>query len=1222
MSNNKTLKIGKSNMKNSLNKIYRLVWSTIKSAWVPVAESAKARGKGGSRAMAALLLTAGLTFAGGAQAIDWIGTTGEWVNGTNWSGGARPLSTESAVIENGGTAQLNTTATANVIQVGLTGSGTLAISDFGTLFTNFGGIIGNGSVTVDGTGTLLSNSPLEVGYIGTGSLSITNGGTVQGTIGRIANQIGSQGTVTVDGPDSNWGNTELYVGVSGTGLLEILNGGAVSNVTGFIGFGPTSEGTVNVTGSSSEWVNSSDFYVGYDGDGTLNISNGGLVRNINASIGENTDSTGTVNVTGTDSTWRNRNLSVGSSGNGTLNITSGGTVFITAGVIGLYLGGEGTVTVDGENSTLNNRNSLSVGASGTGTLNIINGGTVTNTNSYIGQNTDGTGTVNVNGIDSTWTNTDVLLVGNDGNGTLNITNRGTVISAFSSIGEVSGSTGTVTVDGTGSTWTNDRSLSVGYEGNGTLNILNGGAVSNTYGYIGGNADGAGTVNVDGADSSWTNSDELSVGRSATGTLNITNGGTVSNFGNAFIGHNSGSTGTVTVSGAGSTWTNNVAVFVGADGNGTLNITNGGAVSNTYGYIGVFSDGTGTTTVDGAGSTWTNTADLYVGFVGNGTLNIRNGGNVSATGTVYIAEQSGSTGTLNIGATLGSAAVAAGTLNAGLVRFGSGTGALVFNHTATDYDFTSGIEGTGAIGLYSGTTKFTGSLSGYTGTMTVDGGTLNIADGSTLQIGGQYTQTADGTLKIGASSASSFGKLDVTGQATFASGTGLNVNVASTNTLANGNKLTNVVQAGNLTASTFNVTDNSALFNFTASVTEGGNGHIDLNTVAAGSTDPTDPTPADPITVLSSVQHTGFGPGKGAARVLDTFVQGGTTGTDMDNVVTALGQLSTEQAVSNAVAQTLPLMSAGLTSVAMNTMRSNNRVIQARQDSNHGLSSGEDFLGNKKVWFKPLGANTQQDNREGVSGYRANTYGFIAGADGELNEATRIGVALSYMNSNVDGKSTASGNRADIDAYQAIVYGSHSLSNLSDTEVIWQADIGFNKNNGHRNINFGGLNRVAKGDYDSTTAHIGAGIARNYKLDDKTTITPVVRADYTYIRDESYTETGAGALNLKVKSHSIDELIVLAEGRLSHKFSDKAALIANAGVGYDILNGKNSITASYTGGGAAFSTEGMDVSPWLGRAGLGLAVNVTETIDIAARYDMEARSDFLNQTASAKVRWAF
>ena len=98
----------------------------------------------------------------------------------------------------------------------------------------------------------------------------------------------------------------------------------------------------------------------------------------------------------------------------------------------------------------------------------------------------------------------------------------------------------------------------------------------------------------------------------------------------YIGFDAGSTGTVTVDGTGSSWTNSSLLYAGYSGTGTLTIQNGGAVSNTIGYIGVNSGSTGTVTVDGAGSSWTNTGTLYVGNSGTGTLTIQNGGAVSNT----------------------------------------------------------------------------------------------------------------------------------------------------------------------------------------------------------------------------------------------------------------------------------------------------------------------------------------------------------------------------------------------------------------------------------------------------------------------------------------------------------------------------------------------------------------------------------------------------------------
>ncbi|MEZ0331901.1 MAG: autotransporter domain-containing protein [Methylophilaceae bacterium] len=485
------------------------------------------------------------------------------------------------------------------------------------------------------------------------------------------------------------------------------------------------------------------------------------------------------------------------------------------------------------------------------------------------------------------------------------------------------------------------------------------------------------------------------------------------------------------------------------------------------------------------------------------------------------------------------------------------------------------------------------------------GTLAVADGVTATIMGDYSQSAAGVFQTTASSAASFGQLVVSGTASLAAGTGIRVDVTSGNTLAAGNTLASVISAGTLTATTFTVTDNSLLFDFTAAININA---VDLLTSASATG------------VADSVAATGFDPGRGAAVVLDGFVSGGATGTDTDNVVTALGQLGTQQQVSNAVAETLPMFSASMPLVELNILRETNRVIEARRNRNRGMSSGDEFLGDSRFWLKPVGSWINQDNRKGVAGFNVNTHGLVGGVDGDINDNTRIGLALSYMRGDVDGKSTSSGNSADIDSYQGVIYGSHSLTAMPDTSIDWQANLGTNKINGRRAISF--LNREAKSDYDSLTAHAGVGISRSYTLSEQTTIIPTIRADYTWLRSEGYTETGADALNLQVKSKSADELILLTEGRYYHAVTDKATLSANLGVGYDVLHNRTSVIASYVGGGASFSTPSLDASPWLLRGGLGLVLNASETTEVTARYDVETRRDYVDNTASVKVKWAF
>ena len=327
-----------------------------------------------------------------------------------------------------------------------------------------------------------------------------------------------------------------------------------------------------------------------------------------------------------------------------------------------------------------------------------------------------------------------LYVGNSGSGVLNITNGGAVSSDWGYIGYSSGSTGVVTVDGTGSTWTNRLSLYIGYKGSGVLNITGGGAVNNGwYSYIGYSAGSTGEVTVDGAGSTWwTTGNYPIVGYSGKGTLNITGGGAVSSSKSwDFIGYNSGSTGEVTVDGVGSIWTNIGNLSVGTFGNGMLNITGGGAVSDSYGVIGNRSVSTGEVTVDGANSTWTSTDDLYVGFLGNGVLNITGGGAVSNS-FGRIGWMSGSTGEVTVdgaGSTWTSE---------GLYVGDSGSGVLNITGGGTVSDLTGHI----------------GYASASTGEVTVDG------------IGSTWTN--DGPLYVGRSGS---GVLNITGGGTVSSGFG-------------------------------------------------------------------------------------------------------------------------------------------------------------------------------------------------------------------------------------------------------------------------------------------------------------------------------------------------------------------------------------------------------------------------------------------------------------------
>jgi outer membrane autotransporter protein len=347
-----------------------------------------------------------------------------------------------------------------------------------------------------------------------------------------------------------------------------------------------------------------------------------------------------------------------------------------------------------------------------------------------------------------------------------------------------------TVPGTQSSpWTMTGSLTVGNAGTGVLTVSNGGMVSSSVGYLGWLAGANGTVTVSGVGSTWGMASMI-VGENGTGTLTVQGGGAVSSS-NSSVGGSSGGSGTVTVTGTGSRWTNSADLSVGQLDTGTLTVSNGGTVSNANGFLGSLSNGAGTAMVTGTGSTWTN-LNLMVGRVGTGTLTVANGGLVSlnsGAGVLDVAFFAGSTGVVNIGAAPAGAAQAAGTVVAGEVRFGAGTGSLNFNHTDPAYTFSTRITGSGVLNHYAGTTVLTGANT-YSGGTTVSGGVLQgnstslqgaITNNAAVSFNQATTGTYAGAMTgIGSLTKMGAGNLVLTGVNTYNGATSVNAGTLSVN----------------------------------------------------------------------------------------------------------------------------------------------------------------------------------------------------------------------------------------------------------------------------------------------------------------------------------------------------------------------------------------------------------------------------------------------------------
>lgn len=190
---------------------------------------------------------------------------------------------------------------------------------------------------------------------------------------------------------------------------------------------------------------------------------------------------------------------------------------------------------------------------------------------------------------------------------------------------------------------------IGFTGAGALDVAAGGGLDDTGMVLGDRSTGSGTLTVEGiaivAPAAAPNG-LLIVGNAGSGVVTVQNGGALSAVVGTTLGLQTGSSGTVTLTGAGSTWLAG-ALTVGQAGTGSVTVRNGGVLTTTSASVIGFDDagtgthGTGSVTIEAGGIL---TALTALGIGSNGTFVVNDG---SATANA-ITLSGGSVTVLNAG----------------------------------------------------------------------------------------------------------------------------------------------------------------------------------------------------------------------------------------------------------------------------------------------------------------------------------------------------------------------------------------------------------------------------------------------------------------------------------------------------------------------------------------------------------------------------------------------
>jgi outer membrane autotransporter protein len=237
-----------------------------------------------------------------------------------------------------------------------------------------------------------------------------------------------------------------------------------------------------------------------------------------------------------------------------------------------------------------------------------------------------------------------------------------------------------------------------------------------------------------------------------------------------------------------------------------------------------------------------------------------------------------------------------------------------------------------------------------------------------------------------------------------------------------------------------------------------------------------------------------------------------------------------------------------------------------------------------------------------------------GADATLSPRAVLGGVFAYTRQTLTGSEDAVPNRLAIDSYQAGLYGSYAFGD--GVLLDGQLDGALNDNAENRTLAF--INGSTGAGYRSYGGHAGAGIRKLVPIEPGFVLAPSLRLDYGQVRSPAYQESGAGGFSLNVDSKTWRELTVTAGLKGAYQLTQQVFLTGDVGVGYNMLNEGLQIKAAFAGGGDAFITNGLGLSPWIYSAALGVVAAPSDRFDLGVRYGVQATSSGLLQQSGLAV----
>jgi subtilase-type serine protease len=273
-----------------------------------------------------------------------------------------------------------------------------------------------------------------------------------------------------------------------------------------------------------------------------------------------------------------------------------------------------------------------------------------------------------------------------------------------------------------------------------------------------------------------------------------------------------------------------------------------------------------------------------------------------------------------------------------------------------------------------------------------------------------------------------------------------------------------------------------------------------------------------------------------------------------------------------------------------------------------------------VWFKALGAWGKTDSRSDTAGYTSSIGGVLAGVDGDVGEATRLGLVGGYSDSSVNmGSGTHS--RASVDSYHLGAYLGHEIG-------AWRLTLGgaysWHRIDGKRDVQVGGASGREKTKHDAQTAQVFTEAAYRIQLQ-PAVLEPFANLAYVHLGTDSFTEKGdaaALASGSDTREAVLGTLGVRALKTIAITDRQKLDLSGSLGWQHNLSNTDSEQHMAFAAGGSRFGIESSPLVRDAALVGAHARMALSREASVSLDYNGQLASREKSHGIGLSLNWQF